>query len=305
MKPLLRYGDSGSYVTECQQLLTHQGYNIAVDGMFGSGTEKAVRSFQESKGLWSDGIVGQQTWSALEDDRPSMGFDVCVDEYVPLNPGQYMSEVVGKIGVCIHHTVSDGDPNRIVNLWNTDSRGRVGTHFVIGRKMDNGNTDNDGKIIQCMDLETQWAYHVATTRMGFSSSHNDNANKYYVGIEMCSWGCLDKRNGKYYILGSDIEIDEEEVEVLDDPWRTYKYWHKYSLNQIHALKKLLQALHGQAGLNLEDRPYDPPVNWQWFNLDWEAMALRRKITIHSSFEYGKFDAYPSTEMAAMLRSLYG
>ena len=305
MRPTLRYGDSGSYVTECQQLLTQYGYNIAVDGMFGRGTEQAVMDFQLSKQLVVDGIVGQATWTALGTTSTRPGFDACVEEFIPLTAGNYVSEVVGKIGVCIHHTVSDGNPESVVHQWNVDSRGAVGTHFVIGRKMDNGNTEHDGKIIQCMDLETQWAYHLATNRMGFSSTHNRNANKYYVGIELCSWGCLDKRGGKYYILGTDREIPAEEVEVLDDPWRTYKYWHKYTLNQMHALRSLLLALNGQAGLNLDSRPYDPPVNWQWFNLDWEAMAMRRKITIHSNFEYGKYDACPSTEMAAMLRSLYG
>lgn len=35
------------------------------DGLFGSGTEAAVKQFQTSEGLKADGIIGQNTWAAL------------------------------------------------------------------------------------------------------------------------------------------------------------------------------------------------------------------------------------------------
>lgn len=305
MKPLIKKGDHNSYVAECQQLLNEHGYRLIVDGMFGAGTERAVKAFQQSKGLAADGIVGSMTWSALLIGVNNQGFHECVDRYVPLNPGQYVREHCNKIGVVIHHTVTDGNPDRVVSVWNADSRGAVGTHFVIGRKMLNGDMQYDGDIVQCMDLEESWAYHLATNRTGFNATHNRNANKFYVGIELCSYGCLEKKEGKYYTLGTGIEVPEEQVEVLETPWRTYKYWHKYTKGQLVALRKLLLALDGYAGLDLSDRPYDPPVNWKWFDLDWDALALRRKITIHSNFEYGKFDAYPSVDLAGMLKSLYG
>lgn len=48
-----------------QYLLRNRGYSLTVDGYFGSGTESTVKSFQRSKGLSQDGIVGTNTWSAL------------------------------------------------------------------------------------------------------------------------------------------------------------------------------------------------------------------------------------------------
>ncbi|MCJ7689371.1 MAG: peptidoglycan-binding protein, partial [Clostridiaceae bacterium] len=47
--------------------LTKLGYKPGpIDGIFGSLTEKAVRSFQIAKGLVVDGIVGNNTWSAID-----------------------------------------------------------------------------------------------------------------------------------------------------------------------------------------------------------------------------------------------
>lgn len=63
----IRKGSKGADVRKCQKLLVQHGYDIAVDGDFGPGTEKAVISFQKSKGLSADGIVGPNTWNALLD----------------------------------------------------------------------------------------------------------------------------------------------------------------------------------------------------------------------------------------------
>ncbi len=48
-----------------QYLLKTHGYSLTVDGYFGSGTSNAVTSFQRSKGLTQDGIVGKNTWEKL------------------------------------------------------------------------------------------------------------------------------------------------------------------------------------------------------------------------------------------------
>ena len=47
-------------------MLKNQGfYTGAVDGAFGSGTEQAVRAFQQAYGLTVDGKVGSQTLQAM------------------------------------------------------------------------------------------------------------------------------------------------------------------------------------------------------------------------------------------------
>lgn len=65
-RPTIRRGATGEHVTYLQQRLVALDYRtVVVDGIFGPGTEMAVRSFQRARGLTADGIVGQMTWSAL------------------------------------------------------------------------------------------------------------------------------------------------------------------------------------------------------------------------------------------------
>lgn len=52
-------------VTELQKLLNQNGANLAVDGIFGSQTQQAVKDYQKANNLAVDGIVGNQTWGAL------------------------------------------------------------------------------------------------------------------------------------------------------------------------------------------------------------------------------------------------
>jgi len=63
--PLVRQGDQEHPVQTLQYLLRARGRNLAVDGIFGVGTDAAVRAFQQQKALTADGIVGPVTWSAL------------------------------------------------------------------------------------------------------------------------------------------------------------------------------------------------------------------------------------------------
>ena len=69
----LRRGDTGNNVRLIQFRLRIAATNYsaltapAVDGVFGAGTEQAVRAFQSYFGLSSDGVVGQTTWNRLNE----------------------------------------------------------------------------------------------------------------------------------------------------------------------------------------------------------------------------------------------
>lgn len=62
----LKKGSKGEQVKALQRMLKAMGYySSSIDGDFGSQTEAAVRSYQKSKGLSVDGIVGAKTWVKL------------------------------------------------------------------------------------------------------------------------------------------------------------------------------------------------------------------------------------------------
>lgn len=65
----IKKGSTGPDVVLCQQDLIFLGYDLGpkgADGIFGTKTDEAVRAFQGSKGLKQDGIVGRDTWAALD-----------------------------------------------------------------------------------------------------------------------------------------------------------------------------------------------------------------------------------------------
>ncbi len=63
--PLLRSGSQGNFVYLLQFILNQYGYNLSVDGIFGSNTLNAVRDFQRNNSLSVDGLVGTNTWRTL------------------------------------------------------------------------------------------------------------------------------------------------------------------------------------------------------------------------------------------------
>ena len=61
-----RKGDSGSKVVKLQQALECLGYyDGAIDGDYGDGTYKAVKKFQQKRGMKADGIAGVSTIRVL------------------------------------------------------------------------------------------------------------------------------------------------------------------------------------------------------------------------------------------------
>jgi len=64
----LSRGDRGGSVRPLQLLLIGSGMGCGssgADGIFGAGTENAVKAFQRHHGLTVDGIAGQKTWAKL------------------------------------------------------------------------------------------------------------------------------------------------------------------------------------------------------------------------------------------------
>jgi putative chitinase len=63
---VLARGCEGDAVVQLQALLRDLNFAVAVDGDFGPGTEVAVTRFQSENKLTADGIVGPETWTAMD-----------------------------------------------------------------------------------------------------------------------------------------------------------------------------------------------------------------------------------------------
>ena len=61
----IKYGEKGERVVWLQARLNKHGYNLVVDGSFGSATLATVKGFQSKKKLSVDGLVGNATKAQL------------------------------------------------------------------------------------------------------------------------------------------------------------------------------------------------------------------------------------------------
>jgi hypothetical protein len=75
-RPTIRRGSKRhDHVEHAQVRLSSHGYRLEADGSFGQQTHDAVRQFQAGAGLSSDGIIGPNTWYALDrgsEAKPSL-----------------------------------------------------------------------------------------------------------------------------------------------------------------------------------------------------------------------------------------
>lgn len=144
--PTLQLNATGSNVTLVQNLLKEHGlYLIAVDGIFGNGTDTAVRTFQGIEGLTVDGVVGQSTWTALFKNS----------SYVSMKPGRFYVDSFQRkneyfVAECIalnyatnpkgKHLYTGLTMNQIVNFVASDSGLRPVTSpsgtFIVGTTQD-------------------------------------------------------------------------------------------------------------------------------------------------------------------------
>src|SRR5688572_12869062 len=76
MRPI-RHGERGPAVAERRAVLTTIGVLVPAGNggadLYDTATEQAVRAFQQSRGLSTDGIVGEETWLARDGARWRLG----------------------------------------------------------------------------------------------------------------------------------------------------------------------------------------------------------------------------------------
>ena len=215
-----------------------------------------------------------------------MELDISKIKQVRLKESQYFAEESAKTQIYLHHTAGNGNAEAVSRYWNGTSD-RVATAFVVGQ---------DGLIVQCFSSK-HWAWHLGISKAEFKGqgAKYQNLDKASVGIEVCNWGYLKEKDGKFYNYVN-TRVPESMVTTLDEPFKGYKHWYKYTDAQIESTRQLLVYLCDTYNIPREYRA-------QIFSLDKEEFKGTPGIYTHNSVRKDKSDIYPCPRIIQMLENL--
>jgi len=195
-----------------------------------------------------------------------------------LTDNQYFKEKQFKNQIVIHHTAGGGNAVNVIHGWNFNPE-RVGTAFVI---------DGKGEVFKAFEPE-YWAYH-----LGLKSGNNLTLNKGSIGIEICNWGQLLLKDGKYYNYVNK-EVPSNEVIKLPK-FRGFEYYHAYNDLQLASLKELLNYLCDKFSI---DKKYKSDM----WDISANALLGKNGIYTHVSYRADKNDCTPQPKLIDLLKTL--
>lgn len=205
---------------------------------------------------------------------------------------QYMQEEHPKKQIYLHHTAGNASAEGVFRGWMANEE-KIATCVAISGK---SKDTVDGQIIQGFSSK-KWAYHLGLKAETFASNQVPyiSLDKLSIGIEICNWGQLSLRDGKYYTYVNSI-VPADEVCVLEKPYKGYRYFHNYTDAQIESTKQLLI---------LWKEKYNIPLTYNEDIWDITKRALKGEpgVYTHNSVRKDKVDIYPHPKMIAMLKSL--
>lgn len=289
-------GSIGEQVKQIQKAL-----DIKADGIFGKGTEDAVKKFQGENCLTADGKVGPKTMKILMEKmdtdlsviiKPKESLDI-KDYYLPKR--EYINGKYNNDYIVLHHTAGYDNPKAVVDCWAKDSLGRVATEFVIGgQRCTDGRSIYDGQIVRTYPEGNQ-GYHIGTSGSSYMNIHS-------VGIELCNMGWV--KNGKTY-TGSIVRPDQ--IVSLKEPFRGYINWHKYTTKQIEVLRDLLLYVANRDNIDLHTGIYkwiktEGAMKAFDFHQDAYSGKVKGLIT-HANIRKSKYDVSPQPELIDMILTL--
>jgi hypothetical protein len=194
----------------------------------------------------------------------------------------YFKEQSSKNQIVLHHTAGRDNARGMYNYWG-DSNTKIATCVGI---------QDDGNVYQGFH-SSYWGYHLGVS--------GNTLDKRSVAIEICNWGGLKKKNGKYYAWPDDyssVTVPEEKVIEYPQGFRGFKYYERYTIEEIKSLRLLIL-------LWAED--YNICLNYNsdmWQKND-RALTGENGIWTHVSYRDAqeKQDCHPQPELITMLKKL--
>jgi N-acetyl-anhydromuramyl-L-alanine amidase AmpD len=296
---VLKYGSKGELVKVLQELLNLR----EVDGIFGKQTRTAVMGFQRSNGLSQDGIVGPMTWKRLNYRPEEEDLDTdreCYQNWIEtyhLSENEYIKKETPKNYIMIHHTAGRENPYKVINHWDADNRGRVGTNYVIGGvSADGEESEHDGRVLRAIKDE-YFGWHI-----GAGGSYR--MKEQTLSIEICTAGGLKKKDGKWYTWFKE-EVHPSQVCILKKKFRGYQAFQKYTNEQLKSLEALLRHLSKKHDISLKAGMQEY-MNKGKDAFEWDANIYNGKVEgliSHTNVRKDKSDVFPQPELIELIKRL--
>lgn len=211
---------------------------------------------------------------------------------VPFPASQYFQEEHPKKQIYLHHTAGNASGQQVFSGWAANSE-RIATCVSISGK---GKNAVDGQIVQGFSSK-HWAYHLGLKQNIFTANgvKYQSLDKISIGIEICNWGQLTLKEGKFYNYVN-REVPASEVCTLDKPFKGYKYFHNYTDAQIESVKELLLLWKDRYGISLK-------YNEDIWDITPRALKGEPGVFTHNSVRKDKVDVYPHPKLIEMLKTL--
>lgn len=282
-----------------------EALHITIDGNFGPKTVAAVIKFQIQNHIVADGVVGPKTLQAMgildTDQRTQLIFRTpsgLMIERRHLPASEYIIPEAPQQNdfLFLHHTAGWHNPFNVIDDWARDTRGKIATEFVIGgQNIKTGDNEFDGRVVQAFP-EGMQGWHLGNTASYYMNRHS-------VGIEVCNFGQLTEDFRNYV----NIKAHESQIVTLQEEFRGYHNWHKYTERQLYALKQLILYIADRDNIDIRKGI----IQWlnnggvsKAFGFNQDAYEGKVKgLLFHANVRKDKVDMFPQPELIDMLLSL--
>jgi hypothetical protein len=319
-------------MTETELKTIQKIFQIEVTGKLDALTQSAIKNYQLRLGSLPTGLLDSQTYHSIlakygtpeiinsqepeivietpieieEEFDPTFDkttdlseeYKMEINEYFIKNTEYSNEKKLPKEYIFLHHTAGWNDPYAVADNWERDKLGKIATHFIIGGiNIKTGDSKHNGVVVQCIP-DNAWAYHLGSV--------NAYMHQHSIGIEICNFGALTKKSGKYYTYTNQV-VDEKYVVDLGDDFRGYRYWHRYTDKQVESTRLLINYIADKFNINIDlglKAKLQSGDDFNAFEYDKKAVEGRIKgILSHTSVRTDKLDVSPQAHLVEMIKNL--
>jgi hypothetical protein len=212
----------------------------------------------------------------------------------PFPATQFVAEEKQKLQIYLHHTAGNPNPKQTYQGWESNTE-RIATCIVIGGLPDKNKSWADGEIVQGFSSKF-WAWHLGLKESIFYKFGipYKSLDRISIGIEICNWGQLTLKEGKFFNYVNGV-VPVEQVCELTTPYKGFKYFHAYTDAQIESVQQLLLLWKGKYGIPLT-------YNADIWDVTPRALKGETGVFTHNSVRSDKCDISPQPKMVDMLKT---